>query len=151
MTDLQSLWFFVPAVIANLVLVTVVNLTAFAVVREREIGTLEQIMVTPIRRLEFILGKPFLSSLSVFSKHLWGATNHILLVRAREEGRTAGTAALTTVVVPLDGSALAEKPLPYVVDLAKKMKLKVVLARILAAAYCRRCIRNLYGGADQSS
>ena len=32
-------------------------LTAFAVVREREIGTLEQIMVTPIRRWEFILGK----------------------------------------------------------------------------------------------
>ena len=61
-TDLLSLWFFVPGVIGNLVLVTVVNLTAFAVVREREIGTLEQIMVTPIRRLEFILGKtvPFL-------------------------------------------------------------------------------------------
>jgi drug efflux transport system permease protein len=37
--------------------VIVVNLTAFAVVREREIGTLEQIMVTPIRRVEFILGK----------------------------------------------------------------------------------------------
>ncbi len=35
----------------------VVMLTAFAVVREREIGTLEQIMVTPIRRAEFILGK----------------------------------------------------------------------------------------------
>jgi drug efflux transport system permease protein len=35
----------------------VMNLTAFAVVREREIGTLEQIMVTPIRRWEFILGK----------------------------------------------------------------------------------------------
>jgi len=32
-------------------------LTAFAVVREREIGTLEQVMVTPIRRWEFILGK----------------------------------------------------------------------------------------------
>ncbi|HVO91199.1 MAG TPA: ABC transporter permease [Terriglobales bacterium] len=54
---LLSLWFFVPGLIGNLVLVTVVNLTAFAVVREREIGTLEQIMVTPIRRLEFILGK----------------------------------------------------------------------------------------------
>jgi ABC-2 type transport system permease protein len=40
----------------------VVVLTAFAVVREREIGTLEQIMVTPIRPFEFILGKtlPFL-------------------------------------------------------------------------------------------
>ena len=32
-------------------------LTAFAVVREREIGTLEQVMVTPIRRWEFIMGK----------------------------------------------------------------------------------------------
>jgi ABC-2 type transport system permease protein len=32
-------------------------LTAFAVVREREVGTLEQIMVTPIRPFEFILGK----------------------------------------------------------------------------------------------
>jgi ABC-2 type transport system permease protein len=35
----------------------VMMLTAFAVVREREIGTLEQVMVTPIRRWEFILGK----------------------------------------------------------------------------------------------
>jgi ABC-2 type transport system permease protein len=38
-------------------LIMVMMLTAFAVVREREIGTLEQIMVTPIRRWEFILGK----------------------------------------------------------------------------------------------
>ncbi len=66
---------------------------------------------------------------SVTDKVLHGATNHMLLVRAREEGRTAGTAALTTIVVPLDGSALAEKPLPYVVDLATKMKLRVVLTR----------------------
>jgi ABC-2 type transport system permease protein len=56
-TDMSSQWFFVPGVIGNLILVIVVTLTAFAVVREREIGTLEQIMVTPIRRLEFILGK----------------------------------------------------------------------------------------------
>jgi len=47
----------VPGVICNLMLVMVLNLTAFAVVREREIGTLEQVMVTPIRRWEFILGK----------------------------------------------------------------------------------------------
>jgi ABC-2 type transport system permease protein len=56
-TDMSSQWFFVPGVIGNLILVIVVTLTAFAVVREREIGTLEQIMVTPIRRVEFILGK----------------------------------------------------------------------------------------------
>jgi ABC-2 type transport system permease protein len=56
-TDLRSRWFFVPGVIGSLTLVLVTTLTAFAVVREREIGTLEQIMVTPIRPVEFILGK----------------------------------------------------------------------------------------------
>lgn len=55
--DLDSQRFFVPGVIGNLILVMVVGLTAFAVVRERELGTLEQMMVTPIGRLEFILGK----------------------------------------------------------------------------------------------
>ena len=60
--DYNSRWFFVPGVIATLTLIMIVNLTSFAVVREREVGTLEQIMVTPIRPLEFILGKtiPFL-------------------------------------------------------------------------------------------
>jgi ABC-2 type transport system permease protein len=55
--DLNGRWFFVPGVMATLTLVMVVNLTAFAVVREREAGTLEQIMVTPIRPAEFIIGK----------------------------------------------------------------------------------------------
>lgn len=54
---LESQWYFVPGVIGNLMLIMIMNLTAFAVVREREIGTLEQVMVTPIRRWEFILGK----------------------------------------------------------------------------------------------
>jgi len=56
-TDLQSRWFFVPGVIGSLTLVIVTTLTAFAIVREREIGTLEQLMVTPLSRAEFILGK----------------------------------------------------------------------------------------------
>jgi ABC-2 type transport system permease protein len=55
--DLNGQWFFVPGVIGTLTLVTIVNLTAFAIVREREVGTLEQIMVSPIRPAEFILGK----------------------------------------------------------------------------------------------
>ena len=55
--DLNGRWFFVPGVIGTLTLIMIVNLTAFAIVREREVGTLEQIMVTPIRPLEFILGK----------------------------------------------------------------------------------------------
>jgi ABC-2 type transport system permease protein len=55
--DLRSRWFFVPGIIGSLTLVLVITLTAFGVVREREIGTLEQIMVTPIRPAEFILSK----------------------------------------------------------------------------------------------
>jgi ABC-2 type transport system permease protein len=54
---LDDRWFFIPGVIGTLTLMQVVSLTAFAVVREREMGTLEQIMVSPIRRFEFILGK----------------------------------------------------------------------------------------------
>jgi drug efflux transport system permease protein len=54
---LRSEWYFVPGVLGNLMLILIMNLTAFAVVREREIGTLEQVMVTPIRRWEFIVGK----------------------------------------------------------------------------------------------
>jgi ABC-2 type transport system permease protein len=54
---LTDRWFFIPGVIGTLTLVQVVNLTSFAVVREREMGTLEQIMVSPIKPVEFILGK----------------------------------------------------------------------------------------------
>jgi len=54
---LNERWFFIPGVIGTLTLLQVVSLTAFAVVREREVGTLEQIMVSPIRPFEFILGK----------------------------------------------------------------------------------------------
>jgi len=54
---LNDRWFFIPGVIGTLTLLQVVSLTAFAVVREREVGTLEQIMVSPIRPIEFILGK----------------------------------------------------------------------------------------------
>lgn len=56
-SDFNGRWFFVPGVIATIQLVMIINLTAFAIVREREVGTLEQIMVTPIRPAEFILGK----------------------------------------------------------------------------------------------
>jgi ABC-2 type transport system permease protein len=55
--NLNSRWFFVPGVIGTLLLITIVNLTAFAIVREREVGTLEQLLVTPIRPVEFIIGK----------------------------------------------------------------------------------------------
>jgi len=55
--NLESRNFYVPGVIAIIVLLVTLMLTSMAVVREKEIGTMEQIMVTPIKPLEFILGK----------------------------------------------------------------------------------------------
>lgn len=55
--NLDSRNFFVPGVLAMLVAVVSIILSSMAIVREREIGTMEQVMVTPIGRLEFILGK----------------------------------------------------------------------------------------------
>ena len=55
--DLESRNFFVPGVIAMIVTLTSLMLTSMAVVREKEIGTMEQILVTPIRPAELILGK----------------------------------------------------------------------------------------------
>jgi len=55
--NLESRNFYVPGVIAILVMLITLMLTSMAVVREKEIGTIEQIMVTPITPLEFILGK----------------------------------------------------------------------------------------------
>jgi len=55
--NLESRNFYVPGVIAIVVMLITLMLTSMAVVREKEIGTIEQIMVTPIRQWEFILGK----------------------------------------------------------------------------------------------
>ena len=55
--NLESRNFYVPGVIAILVMLITLMLTSMAVVREKEVGTMEQIMVTPITPGEFILGK----------------------------------------------------------------------------------------------
>jgi len=60
--DLNYQDFMVPGILGELVTLLVILLTAMNIVREREIGTIEQINVTPIRKWEFIIGKmlPFL-------------------------------------------------------------------------------------------
>ena len=55
--NLDDREYFVPGIIANVVLLATMILTAMAVVREREMGTLERLLVTPLARLEFVLGK----------------------------------------------------------------------------------------------
>ncbi|MFH0963053.1 MAG: ABC transporter permease [Planctomycetota bacterium] len=55
--NLESRNYYVPGVVAILLTLLTLILTSMAVVREKEIGTIEQIMVTPISRVEFIIGK----------------------------------------------------------------------------------------------
>ena len=54
---LESRNYMVPGIIALIMLQITMNLTAFSIVRERERGTIEQLIVTPIRRYELIIGK----------------------------------------------------------------------------------------------
>jgi ABC-2 type transport system permease protein len=55
--DLHSRNYFVPGVVANIIMMVTLMLTALAIVREKEIGTMEQLMVTPVRPIEVMLGK----------------------------------------------------------------------------------------------
>jgi ABC-2 type transport system permease protein len=55
--DLRSRNYYIPGVIAILIMLTLMMMTAMAIVREREIGTMEQLLVSPIRPAELILGK----------------------------------------------------------------------------------------------
>jgi len=66
---------------------------------------------------------------SVAQKVLQASINPLLLIRPSEETRPSGEAQLSTVILPLDGSHLAEKIFPHVVYLANRLKLEVVLIR----------------------
>jgi len=55
--DLYSRNYFIPGVIANIIMMVTLMLTALGIVREKEIGTMEQLMVTPVRPIELMLGK----------------------------------------------------------------------------------------------
>jgi ABC-2 type transport system permease protein len=59
---LKSTWHMVPAMAVLLVTMITALLTGFSIVREKESGTLEQLMVTPIRPIELVIGKsvPFM-------------------------------------------------------------------------------------------
>ena len=55
--ELRSRNYFVPGVLVNIIMLVTLSLTSMAIVREKEIGTMEQLMVTPIRPIELIIGK----------------------------------------------------------------------------------------------
>ena len=87
--DLKSVNFMVPGVVCLILLVVTMILTSLAIVKEREIGTLEQLVVTPIKASELMIGKtiPFV---------IIGYIDVILILLV----------ARTWFLVPIAGSAL---------------------------------------------
>jgi ABC-2 type transport system permease protein len=55
--DIKDLWFLIPGMIAMLLQTQTIGLTSLSIVREREVGTIEQILVTPIQPIELMIGK----------------------------------------------------------------------------------------------
>ncbi|HHO77210.1 MAG TPA: ABC transporter permease [Deltaproteobacteria bacterium] len=55
--NLESRYYYVPGLIAIMLILVSMMVASIAIVREKEGGTIEQVMVTPIRKVEFILGK----------------------------------------------------------------------------------------------
>jgi ABC-2 type transport system permease protein len=55
--ELESRDFMIPGIVALLLLVITTNLSSMAIVREKELGTFEQLSVTPVTRWQLILGK----------------------------------------------------------------------------------------------
>lgn len=55
--NLESQWFIVPGIVALLTLVVTMLVTGLSIAREREVGTFEQLLVTPFRPFEILVGK----------------------------------------------------------------------------------------------
>jgi ABC-2 type transport system permease protein len=55
--NLESRWFFIPGIIGMLTLIATMLVTALSVAREREQGTFDQLLVTPLRPAEILVGK----------------------------------------------------------------------------------------------
>ena len=68
--DLQSSHFFVPGLIAIILQLVLLFLTSFSIVREREMGTLEQLFVTPVGRMGLLMGKLVPYALMAFGELL---------------------------------------------------------------------------------
>ena len=72
---------------------------------------------------------------SVAEKVLRGSANPLLMVRAKAEAKAEGAAPLKSIVVPLDGSKLAENVLPATLEMAKKLNIEIVLFRAFNVPY----------------
>lgn len=72
---------------------------------------------------------------SVAEKVLRGTANPLLMIRAKENSKPEAEVSLKSILVPLDGSELAESVLPMVAGVAKKLDLAVILFRSYNVPY----------------
>lgn len=74
--ELESNQYLIPGLVAFILVVTAVISTALSVVREKELGTLEQIAASPLRPLDLILGKtlPYMVISAMIAASIFGAS-----------------------------------------------------------------------------
>jgi len=64
--NLESRNFYIPGIITTIMTLVTLTMTSMSIVREKEVGTMEQILVSPIKKIEFILGKTIPFSLIAY-------------------------------------------------------------------------------------
>jgi ABC-2 type transport system permease protein len=95
--DLKSRNYFVPGILVNIIMIVTLNMTAMSIVREKEIGTMEQIMVTPIRPFELMIGKTLPFALIGFLESIFVTALALLIFNVPFRGSVlllAGAASL---------------------------------------------------------
>lgn len=107
--ELESRFYMVPAILVLLITVISALLTGMAVVREKEIGTLEQLLVSPLRPLEIICGKTLPFALIAYAELCFAGTVAVLWFRLPLEGSLAllAISALAYLLVTLGIGLLA--------------------------------------------
>ena len=81
---------------------------------------------------------------SVAEKVLRATSNPLLLVRGKEEGKSDSDATFKSIIVPLDGSNLAETVLPAAIELTRRLNIEILLVRAYALPTA------VYAGADDT-
>jgi len=118
--DLKSHWFYVPAIVAMTLMLLTMITPSMAVVREKEIGTLEQISVTPVRSWQLIVGKllPFFvvgivdlflataAALAIFHVPLRGSLGALFVLTLPFLLNTLGLGLLASTVVRTQQQAM---------------------------------------------
>ena len=97
--DLKSAFFFVPGIVALILMMVAALLTSIAITKEKELGTMEQLLVSPVRPNELVIGKVLPYIFLALLESVFILTMGILLFRIPFRGSVLLLAALTTVYI----------------------------------------------------